>query len=335
MPDYDSLAWLTTIGGTPRLMTTNKDVPGFFCDPSIQLGAVHAASGLWNADGFGDLVVTEVSSNVMHVFTNGAFGTSDPGLAQFTNNSEAISPVGLQVSPASLSFTWLGDFNADGRADLVTLQNLNTAWAFRQAPTGGVNLHRPIFTDPCTASAIDADTVEFTIAVNASTCPPTATHLELLLFNAVTGPTGSLVLEVVGQTRDRFPVVEGVAPNAFSFQQDAATVTQARVGLVRWIHLEGLTTVELFQPTLFVLAPEDMLGALQQWETTRKAQAPNSSHQHPIPGGGLNYLWRHLTTTPSIPPSFWGNPGGIEEPPDLPPKPPEPPTPPAPPPPAN
>jgi hypothetical protein len=327
MPNYDSLAWLTTIEGAPRLMTTNKDLPGFFCDPSIQIGAVHAMSGQWNDDTYGDLVVTEVNSNVMHVFTNGAVGTSTPGLAQFTNNSEAISPVGLQLTPAALSCTWLGDFNADGLGDLVTLQNLTTAWAFRQAPTTSGASYRPILSGTFTATAFVSGTVDYVVSLDTTSRPPTATHLELLLFNAVTEST-SLVLQPAGLSRIRYEVAEGVPLSSFSFPQDSTTAgSHFPVGLVRWIRLVEFTTVELYQPTLFVLAPLVEDGPLDQWETMRRAQAPNEGHIFPMPSGGSNYLWRTLGNLSD------GNPGGIEEPPDLPPKPPDPPTPPAPPPP--
>ncbi|HEX6811459.1 MAG TPA: hypothetical protein VF384_07540 [Planctomycetota bacterium] len=324
MPDYDSLAWLTTIDGVPRLMTTNKDLPGFFCDPSIQIGAAHAAAGSWNGDAFGDLVVTGLNSNVMRVFTNDA-GTT--GLAQFTDNWQEISPADPQTDPPVLSWTWLGDFNADGLADLVTLQNNLRAWVFRQAPIPGTSL-RPILGSSFSAIAVDPATVEYTIPVSASSRPSTATHLELLLFSAVS-VSNSLALQPAGLSRRRYEVLDNIPPSSFSFQMGIETVnTQARVGVVRWIRLVESTTVEVFQPTLFVIATNDMEGPFAAWQTTRRGQAPNDDHCYSQTFPGTNYLWRPLGGAAPVPPEFWGHPGGVEDPPDLPPKPPEPPTPP-------
>ncbi len=332
MPDYDSLAWLVTVNDEQRLMTAGKDLPGLFCDPSLQLGSVcELSSGFFEADDNADLIVTEVDGD-LRFLPNIAFGTSSPGLAQFGNQPgmESFAPElpGMQLVSATLSCTWLGDLNADGLGDLVTIQNAsNWVLVHRQTPWG--SSFRPLLAGQFTTQDIGSTRV-CTIPIDPeSGRPPQATHLEILMFGAVAGTSTPLVLQPIGLSRNRYAVAAGTIPASVSFRQALTTTgVRASVGIVRWIHVVGSTTVEVFQPTRFAVAFEGMRIRLSDWHASRVHAIPNGYAWEDY-SVGSNYLWRGVwdsTTQPLVGPV-----GGFEEPPDLPPKPPEPPTPPAPP----
>ena len=332
MPNRDSLAWLATVADEQHLMTLNSLGQS---DLTVQLGNVRElSSGHYDRDLRGDLLVVAQDAH-LQLLKNVELSTPS-GVAQFVNLPEAIPPVGLQPTDPAMSCAMIVDLNADRRSDLVALQSSsNFAWIRRWVPPFGFNTNRPVLAEGFASAHTSEDTLVCTIPLSSpnSNRPPLATDLELFLFGAAPGTTSPLSLQPVGLQRLRFA---GEAIDAFTFTEDLAeTNLRVLIGIVRWIRVEGASTVNVWAPTRFAVAHNGMRVVLDAWHALGAVDVQVGSILWSPGFPGNNYVWRPMegVLIPPPPPPVEGPPRGYEEPPDLPPPPEDPPTPPQPPPP--